>query len=79
MAAGGFEFSVAVGRMHCACRDERREDRRMWRWREGGGGSVRCSEVGTELRRGESAATAAGRTVKICLLFVMELGYSWLT
>lgn len=45
----------------------------------GGGGSVRCSEVGTELRRGESAATAAGRTVKICLLFVMELGYSWLT
>lgn len=44
-----------------------------------GGGSVRCSEVGTELRRGESAATAAGRTVKICLLFVMELGYSWLT
>lgn len=42
---------------------------------EGGGrrkqeiGSVRCSEVGTELRRGESAATAAGRTLRyVCFL-----------
>lgn len=48
MAAGGFEFSVAVGRMHCACRDERREDRRMWR---GGGGG---EEVSGAQRSGQS-------------------------
>lgn len=49
-------FSVAVGRMHCACQDEQ--------WGVGGfgrrkqeRGSVRCSEVGTELKNEESAAT----------------------
>lgn len=49
-------FSVAVGRKHCACRDEQRE---------GGGGGygrrkegrVRCSEVGTELKSKESSVT----------------------
>lgn len=78
--ATGFVFSVAVGRMHCACRDER--------WGEGGGngygrrkqerGSVRCSEVGTELKNEESAATRplGGRSDMFFLLWSLS---QWLT
>lgn len=40
-------------------------------------GSVRCSEVGTELKSKESSVTVLLGGLWIC--FFMELCYSWLT
>lgn len=76
-------FSVAVGRKHCACQDERREGGQGRRGEEDEGyggrkeGSVRCSEVGTELKSKESSVTVLLGGLWIC--FFMELCYSWLT
>lgn len=51
--AAGFVFSVAVGRMHCACRDKRGEDRR------GGGGGA---DTGNRKEEEVSGAQRSGQS-----------------